>query len=64
MAYKSLNDCIKDLDKNGELIRINKEVDPNLEMASIHLDEFIKGGKAILFENVRGSKYAAVSNLF
>ena len=33
-------------------------------MASIHLDEFAKNGKAVLFENIRGCKYKAVSNLF
>lgn len=64
MAYKSLQQCIYDLEKKGELIRISDEVDPELEMASIHLDEFAKGGKAILFENVKESKYSAVSNLF
>jgi len=64
MAYKSLQQCIADLEKKGELLRITKEIDPNLEMASIHLDEFAKGGKAILFENIKGSKYTAVSNLF
>ena len=64
MAYKSLQQCISDLEKKGELIRISKEVNPELEMASIHLDEFAKGGKAILFENVKESKYSAVSNLF
>ena len=64
MSYKSLEKCISDLDFKGELFRIRKEVDPNLEMASIHLDEFAKDGKAILFEKVKGSKYKAVSNLF
>jgi len=64
MAYKSLQQCISDLDKKGELRKISEEVNPDLDMASIHLDEFAKGGKAILFENVKGSKFAAVSNLF
>jgi len=64
MAYKNLQQCINDLEKRGQLIRITEEVNPNLEMASIHLDEFAKGGKAILFENVKGSKYAVASNLF
>ena len=51
MAYKSLQQCISDLEKKGELIRITKEqVNPDLEMPSIHLDEFAKAGKAILFE--------------
>jgi 4-hydroxy-3-polyprenylbenzoate decarboxylase len=64
MGYSSLRSCIDDLEKNGFLIRISKEVDPNLEMASIHLKEFENSGKAILFENVKGSKYPAISNIF
>lgn len=64
MGYKSLNDCILDLEKNGKLIRIKEEVDPNLEMAAIHLKYFEKNGPAILFEKVKGTKFQAVSNLF
>jgi len=64
MAYKSLQQCISNLDKKGQLLRITKEIDPNLEMASVHLDEFSKAGKAILFENIKGSKFRATSNLF
>ena len=64
MAYKSLNDCILDLEKNGHLIRIKEEVDPYLELAAIHLKQFEKGAQAVLFENIKGCKYKAVSNLF
>ena len=64
MAYQSLNDCILDLEKNGHLIRIKEEVDPYLEMAAIHLKQFEKRGQAVLFENIKGCKYKAVSNLF
>ena len=64
MVYKNLQQCISDLEKNGELLRISDEVNPDLEMASIHLDEFSESGKAILYENVKGSKYRAASNLF
>ncbi|MBU46333.1 MAG: 3-octaprenyl-4-hydroxybenzoate carboxy-lyase [Flavobacteriales bacterium] len=64
MAYKSLQQCVSDLDKEGELKRISTESNPDLEMASIHLDEFAKNGKAILFEDIKGSQYKAVSNLF
>ena len=64
MAYKSLQECIDDLDKSGQLIRIKEEVDPFLEMAAIHLRIFEAKGKAILFEKVKGSRYQAVSNLF
>lgn len=64
MTYKTLRDCVVDLEKKGELIRIKNEVNPNLEIASIHLEEFSKRGKALLFENVKGSAYPAVSNIF
>jgi len=64
MAYKSLQHCISDLEKKGELFRITEQVNPDLEMASMHLDEFAKDGKALFFENIKGSKYKAISNLF
>jgi len=64
MGYSSLLECITDLEKHGHLIRIKEEVDPNLEMATIHLKVFEAKGKAVLFEKVKGSKYQAVSNLF
>lgn len=64
MAYKSLQDCIDDLENSGQLIRIKEEVDPYLEIAAIHLRIHEAKGKAILFEKVKGSKYQAVSNLF
>jgi 4-hydroxy-3-polyprenylbenzoate decarboxylase len=64
MGYNSLQACITDLEKNGHLIRIKEEVDPYLQMAAIHLRVFEHGGPAILFENVKGSKFPAVSNLF
>jgi 4-hydroxy-3-polyprenylbenzoate decarboxylase len=64
MGYSSLRECIDDLEKHGHLIRIKEEVDPILEMASIHLREYHKAGKAIYFEKVKGSKFPAVSNLF
>ncbi|MFA9455956.1 UbiD family decarboxylase [Halalkalibacter sp. AB-rgal2] len=62
--YQSLEECILDLEQKGELIRIKEEVDPYLEMAAIHLKVYEKGGPAILFENIKGSKYPAISNLF
>ena len=47
MAYKSTYDCITDLERNGHLVRIKEEVDPNLEMAAIHLRVFEQNGPAI-----------------
>ena len=64
MGYHSLSECIVDLEKHHQLIRIKDEVDPHLEMASIHLKMYADGGPAILFEKVKGSRFPAVSNLF
>jgi 4-hydroxy-3-polyprenylbenzoate decarboxylase len=64
MGYQNLEECVADLEKNGHLIRIKEEVDPYLEMAAIHLRVYEKQGPALLFENVKGSKFPAVSNLF
>ncbi len=62
--YHSLAHCIEDLERNGHLIRIKEEIDPYLEMAALHLRVHQKGGPALYFENIKGSKYPAVSNLF
>lgn len=64
MTYHTLSDCITDLEKNGHLVRVKEEVDPDLELAAIHLKMFAKGGPALLFENVKGTKYKTASNLF
>ncbi len=64
MAYASLRDAVRDLEKNGMLLRIREEVDPNLEMAEIHRQIFDRKGPAILFERVKGSPFQAVSNLY
>ncbi len=62
--YSSLEQSLLDLEKNGMLLRIKEEVDPNLEMSAIHLRVFEQGGPALLFENVKGSKFRATSNIF
>jgi 4-hydroxy-3-polyprenylbenzoate decarboxylase len=64
MGYKSLKACLDDLEKNNHLIRIKEEVDPNLEMASIHLRVHEMGGPALLFENVKGTEFKCASNIF
>lgn len=64
MGYPSLAAAVHDLEKNGQLIRIKEEVDPYLEMAAIQLRVYENQGPALLFENIKGSRFPAVSNLF
>ncbi|MEP6712715.1 MAG: UbiD family decarboxylase [Ferruginibacter sp.] len=64
MAYRSLEECLKDLEQTGQLVRIKEQVDPYLQMAAIHLRVHEAGGPALLFENVKGSRFRAASNIF
>ncbi|MEI6411496.1 MAG: UbiD family decarboxylase [Bacteroidota bacterium] len=62
--YSSLRQAVDDLERNGMLLRIRETVDPNLEIAEIHRQIFDRQGPAILFENVLGSPFQAVSNIY
>jgi 4-hydroxy-3-polyprenylbenzoate decarboxylase len=64
VRYKSLKQCVDDLDRHGHLVRIEQEVDPYLEMAEIHRRVYQVGGPAIYYARVKGSPFPAVSNLF
>ncbi|MGH9337367.1 MAG: UbiD family decarboxylase, partial [Vicinamibacteria bacterium] len=64
MGYKSLRACLVDLERHGHLVRVREEVDPHLEMAEIQRRAYLAQSPALLFENVRGSRFQAVSNLF
>lgn len=66
MAYSGLQEFIDRLEKAGELRRIKIEVDPYLEVAAI-ADRVMKsdgGGRALLFENIKGSQIPLAINLF
>ena len=67
MAYDNLRDFIARLEKSDELIRIEAEVDPVLEVAEI-TDRISKEkgapNKALLFERVKGSAFPILTNAF
>lgn len=62
--YKDLREFIAFLEKEGELKRINTEVDPNLEMTEISDRVLRQGGPALLFENPKGYNTPVLTNLF
>ena len=62
MSFKDLQTFIRELENNGELVRVKTEVDPELEITEI-TDRVSKDyGPALLFENVKGSKYPVLIN--
>ena len=64
MKYKDLRDFIKQLEAKGELVRVTKEVDPNLEMTEICDRTLRAAGPAIIFENPKGFDTPVLANLF
>lgn len=65
------NDILYDLRSFIELLRreqqvlvINEEVDPHLEIAEIHRRVIERQGPALLFNKVKGSEFPVVTNLF
>ena len=64
MAYASLKDCVDDLERTGQLRRVDVEVDAQLEAAEIQRRVFRAQGPALYFPRVKGCRFAMVSNLF
>ncbi|MCM0080462.1 UbiD family decarboxylase [Geomonas sp. Red32] len=66
MAFRDLRGFLAALDAAGELHRVAAEVDPELEIAAV-TGRHCKapgGGRALLFERVRGSAVPVATNLF
>jgi len=64
MPYTSLRDCVDDLERTGQLRRVDVEVDAHLEAAEIQRRVFRARGPALYFARVKGCRFPMVSNLF
>jgi 4-hydroxy-3-polyprenylbenzoate decarboxylase len=64
MGYRSLQECVTDLERTGQLLRLDVEIDPHLEAAEIQRRVYQVDGPAILFNRVKGCRFRMVSNLF
>lgn len=62
--HTNLRSFLQVLKRENDLVEIEAEVDPNLEIAEIHRRIIESGGGALLFKNVKGSRYPVVTNLF
>jgi UbiD family decarboxylase len=62
--HQNLRSFIETLRRENDLVFIDVEVDPYLELAEIHRRVIAEGGPALFFRNVKGSRYPVVTNLF
>jgi UbiD family decarboxylase len=63
-TINDLRSYIDILKREDEVIYVDTLVDPYLEIAEIHRRVIEKGGPALFFRNVQGSKFPVVTNLF
>jgi len=64
VPIEDTHEFIEELEKNGELKRVETEVDADLEIAEILRREMYAKGSAILFENVKGYDMPVLGNAF
>ncbi|HKA07967.1 MAG TPA: UbiD family decarboxylase domain-containing protein [Gemmataceae bacterium] len=64
MGYRTLRECVDDLERNGHLVRVAHEIDPLLEAAEIQRRLYRARGPAALFTNLKGCTFPIVCNLF
>src|SRR5262249_48938902 len=64
MPFDDLQEFVRYLERQGELKRINTEVDPELEVTEITQRVLREQGPALLFERPKGSSTPLLMNLF
>ena len=62
--HRNLRSFLDLLRRENDLVHVEAEVDPNLELPEIHRRVIERGGPALFFNKVKGSRYPAVTNLF
>lgn len=63
-SFENLETFIDALRREGELVEVEVEVDADLEIAEVHRRVIAAEGPALLFNNVLGSSFRCVTNLF
>jgi UbiD family decarboxylase len=64
VSFPNLRAFLDDLNRSGDLVTIDAEVDPYLEAAEVHRRVIAAGGPALLFTNMKGSRFPLAMNLF
>lgn len=64
MGYKNLQECVADLQRRGQMVRIDAPLDPHLEVGALQRRVYQAGGPALLFSNAAGCRFPLLGNLF
>jgi UbiD family decarboxylase len=63
-APRDLREFLELLRRERELVEVEAEADPDLEIAEVHRRVIAAGGPALLFRRPKGSAFPVVTNLF
>ena len=63
-SLQSTRDFVHLLKSENEILEINQEVDPNLELAELHREVVKRKGPALLFTKVKGTPFSVATNLY
>lgn len=64
MGFRNLQETVAFLERDGQLRRIEIEVDPYLEVGAIQRRVYAAGGPALLFTRVKDCTFPMLGNLF
>ncbi len=64
MGLRNLQETVHELERTGQLIRINDELDPVLEIGAIQRRVYAHNGPALLFTKVKECSFPMLGNLY
>ncbi len=64
MGYRTLAAAVADLEQRKQLLRIDEELDPCLEIGAVQRRVYAAGGPALLFTRPKGCRFPLLGNLF
>ena len=64
VSFPDLRAFIDALRRDNDVVTVDAPVDPHLEAAEIHRRVIAAGGPALIFTNVKGSRFRLATNLF
>jgi 4-hydroxy-3-polyprenylbenzoate decarboxylase len=64
MGYRDLAECVADLERVGQLVRVDHPIDPRLELAEVQRRLYRARGPAVLFTRPTGTAFPMLCNLF
>src|SRR5437763_376354 len=64
MGHRNLTEAVADLERAGQLVRVDAPLNPHLELAEVQRRLYRAKGPAVLFTRPKGTTFPMLANLF